>query len=402
MLLSLTTGPVAAAFYLVAPALAVLLAAWFFVRKPILKALLIIPAAGYGLWQVANLVDDLGGYRARRHYAQVQKALRRPAEWDRITQLSGEQAIIAASLTAEGLADYAARFPASRQESRQLTENLLLVLTGPGHCPFENVFDTTAWATREHNLYLSHLNVVLGCYARLGTASPTAQPRLRYQQLHDQLTRYLIRRLSAALGHNAPSYGDNGGMLWVADNAVTLHSIYLHNTATPPRAATLLSEEWVRHLLRTATHPSGLPLSELCDQVEPRGCANAWMAKYVRTYAPAYSRQLWEQHKQTMKRNFGMAAGFREYLPQSTLQPDYDSGPIVFGLGAAATGLALCGARYQGDYYTYYQILNAVQLTEAALRCLSLLAPGDEWAQAADSWLAQAIQFNAAAHLTTD
>lgn len=375
----LTVGPVVATAYLIAPVLIIAALACLIVRKPALRVLIICLGTVFGLWQVLNVIDDLSGYRARRHYAQVKKALHQVDEWEQITQLSGEQAIIAASLIGEGLADYSDRFPESHRENQQLTENLLLILTGPNHSPFESVFDTAAWATREHNLYLSHLNVVLGSYARQCSSPLISQTPNKYQTLNSQLTRYLTQRLAIAPGHNAPSYGDNGGMLWVADNAVTLHSIYLHAKAASPPKDRLLGQEWVQSLQQTATHPSGLPLSELCERVEPRGCANAWMAKYVHTYASTYSNQLWDKHKQAMKRNFGVAAGFREYLPQSNLQPDYDSGPIIFGLGAAATGLALCGARYQADYYTYYQVLNAIQVTEVALNCISMVAPGDEW-----------------------
>ena len=72
---------------------------------------------------------------------------------------------------------------------------------------------------------------------------------------------------------------------------------------------------------------------------------------------------------------------------------------MVLGVGAAATGLGLNAAKYQGDYYTYYQLINTIKAAELATKVLTLCSQNDEWTQASGGWLSQAIQFNASAKM---
>jgi len=112
---------------------------------------------------------------------------------------------------------------------------------------------------------------------------------------------------------------------------------------------------------------SGLHYSRI-DRVEvPRGCALSWTIGYMNHFAPAEARLLWQRYKRHYKLNWLLFAGFREYPKGFRGKEDDDSGPIVFGAGAAATGFGLKAARGVGDFITYYQIRNTLLLSDLVL-----------------------------------
>lgn len=384
----------AATLAILLPVLAAALMGLRYIRTPWLKMSLVALCGAFSLWQLFYWLEDISGRAAQRHYAQVEQVLTTSEAWFAASNLNAEQSFISLSLLAEGLADYSIRYPGTQAKTQRLTENVLLALLSPNLCPFETIRDTSAWARRDDNLYLSHLNLVLGCYAK---QLPAHHVNL-YAPLYDQLSRYLTARLQSAPTRNAPSYGATDE-LWVADNAVTLQSLFVHDALASSTASATLRRQWVQFIETTGSHKIGLPFSELTAQRLPRGCANAWIGKYAAAYAPAFSARLWKTHKHDFQYTIGLASVFREYPPGYDLPEDYDSGPMVVGIGASATGLALSGAKYQGDYYTYYQLINIVKAAELATPVLSFLSQNDQWTEASSSWLSRAIQFNAAARI---
>ncbi|SFQ48665.1 hypothetical protein SAMN04515668_2506 [Hymenobacter arizonensis] len=380
---------------LLVPVILTALLVWKLVPFRWLKSGLITFCGAFCVWQLYYCWEDATGRAAERHYQQVKQVLATPRMWIDSSRLNGEQSIIALSLLGEGLVNYSVRFPAQRDEARQLTENALLALISPEGCPFENIRDTVAWRRRDDNLYLSHLNLLLGSYTQQLRADQ-ANP---YTQLHAQLSRHLAARLQAAPTRNAPSYGTTPDSLWVADNAVTLQSLFLRDALCSTAGSASLQRQWIHFIDSTGSTAKGLPFSELTRRRPPRGCANAWIGKYAAAYAPAFSADLWKKHKQDFKYNLGVASLFREYPPGYDLPADYDSGPMVLGVGASATGLALVGAKYQADYYTYYQLINSIKVAELAARMLTYCSHNDEWTQASGGWLSQAIQFSATARI---
>ena len=155
---------------------------WKWVRLPVVSL-----GAVFILWQFYYCLADATGWEARRQFQGVKQVLADPLYWNDRSGLSSEQSIIGLSLLGEGLADYALRFPAAQAETRHLTENALQAMLGASSSPFENVRDTAAWNKGENNLYLSHLNLLLGSYAQQVPAGKCNA----YAPLHAQLSRYL-------------------------------------------------------------------------------------------------------------------------------------------------------------------------------------------------------------------
>ena len=63
-----------------------------------------------------------------------------------------------------------------------------------------------------------------------------------------------------------------------------------------------------------------------------------------------HGQEQWELFKKHMMVEGYFLSGFREYLPGYKGKWTPDSGPIIFGIGVAATGLALKPMQVWGEY----------------------------------------------------
>jgi len=105
---------------------------------------------------------------------------------------------------------------------------------------------------------------------------------------------------------------------------------------------------------------------------------------YTVYYKIIDAKPLVPQHRERI-----FLVGFREWPPGRDLPADADSGPIVTGVGAAATAFGLAAAREVGDALTAGRLAT----TARVLGSSSMLSR--QLAAAADSTLAQAILFQA-------
>jgi hypothetical protein len=109
-------------------------------------------------------------------------------------------------------------------------------------------------------------------------------------------------------------------------------------------------------------------------------------------FAPKQAQELWSRYKKIHKINFGIAAAFREYPPGIDLGMDYDTGPILFGMGSAATGLAMPAAAWTGDWLTLWQLGASMTIVDMLVQ----LVPVQEVRQIAGGLLARSIRINGA------
>ena len=82
---------------------------------------------------------------------------------------------------------------------------------------------------------------------------------------------------------------------------------------------------------------------------QPRGCAIAYLVHYATYFAPHLAENQWGLFKDLMFERFMGFWGFREYLPDYQGKMTPDSGLIIGGLGAAASGLAFKAASSMHD-----------------------------------------------------
>ena len=336
-----------------------------------------------GLW-----LYDFSGMQASDRYFKLQSFLTQPFAGLNQLGLSKGKAIIALSYMAEGLVSYGIQHPDKRSEIILLLGNNIQIAFHPDISPYDNINNVANWG--EEGLYLSHLNVILGAYQRL------AGDR-KYFQLNQTISQYLAKKMLTAPYYNMRSY-NKAKDRWPADNAVTLYSLYLFDQNNQTQISQLPIQKWLNYMETKGSEPkTKLHYSEITGIEKysryPRGCALSWTVKYASDFAPEVAIELWHNYKKYYHKNFLITSGFREYPPNANIGQDADSGPIIMGVGAGATGLALNAAKSVGDYLTYYQINNAVRFVDSIANILSAFG-NKKWSKLSQDILATSIRFN--------
>lgn len=365
------------------------LAWWLNKRYKKTKFILFAIAGLLIVTQTSVWLYDFSGMQANDRYSQIKTFLNQPFSGLPKLGLSQSKTIIALSFMSEGLVSYAIQKPDKQKEVVSLLEKAIQIAFHPDISPRLDLQNIATWEAE--GLYLSHLNVILGAYQRLSGDR-------KYFQLNKTISQHLAQKILNEPYHNIRSYNKVTDR-WPADNAVTLNSLYLFDRNNHTQISELPIKKWLDYMETKGSEPTTkLHYSELTGVEKysryPRGCALSWTTKYISDFAPQAAIKLWQNYKKHYHKNFLIISGFREYPPNANLKPDGDSGPIIFGVGAGATGLALNGAKYVGDYFTYYQINNVFKLADLVGNILSYFGH-KELQNLSQDVLATAIRFNA-------
>jgi hypothetical protein len=245
--------------------------------------------------------------------------------------------IVTLSFVADGCAAEARLDPRKHDAARACVAQCLALARTMGH---ERLRPET-----DDGLWLTHDALILGAADELG---PCPDPTR-----HEAIAKVLARRsLADPRGHVA-SYTRLANR-WPADQTATLASLARFDRAHGTR----LHEEPLRAfrtyvLGRAMDRRLGLPWSEVTDSDrfarEPRGCALSFQTRYLHEVDVELAAAWWTAYKaHFLTERFGLA-GFREWPPGRDRAGDDDSGLIVDGVGAAATGLGIAAARSMGD-----------------------------------------------------
>ena len=157
--------------------------------------------------------------------------------------------------------------------------------------------------------------------------------------------------------------------IWPADNVVALYSLAVHDRlyATSYRTAV---ERWIDFMSSRLDPETGLMPYKLDHRtgdpaVLPRGVTLAYSIAFLSDLAPELAcgqYQAFRTHYHEWR--FGLL-GVREYPRHSAGPVDIDSGPIVLGIGAGASGFALAAARAMGDEPSYASLVLSAELLGA-------------------------------------
>jgi len=217
-------------------------------------------------------------------------------------------------------------------------------------------------ALDDHNLYLSHLGVILGVRRIVSCSGGRACPNAEASDaMHGRIVKHLRdRTLDSPLAH-APSYPESA--MWPADQAVTLLALRLYDEIHETRLHEAPLSRWRATMKEHTDSATGLfhsSVSPLGYATTPRGCALSWTSLYLAQVAPDVAREQYRLYRAQMSADVLGLGGFREW-PTDRDQGgmDTDSGPILFGVGMAATGLGLGPARLFGDADRYTAIRRA-------------------------------------------
>ncbi len=194
-------------------------------------------------------------------------------------------------------------------------------------------------------LALEHLLLVMGDADATGTCLDEA--------LHLDLARGLAEASVADPYGIVPSYR-SFTLRWPADQSALLAGLSRADAAHGTSFATEPTAKLLAVIDSNGLHSSGLPKSELTGKGPgakfPRGCAQSFISRYLSEVEPTRTSAWWATYKKRFFVELPFeVVGFREWPPGVDGQVDSDSGPIILGIGTAASALAISAAKAQGD-----------------------------------------------------
>lgn len=301
---------------------------------------------------------------AAQHARFMEAHLNEPFEGYSTTQVLQPQfGVVALSHMACGWMNLAQADPGYKARARQALGEITRRALDPRLSPYlKNPAEVKKFG--DQNLYLSHLGVILGVHRHLAGES-------KHDELHTRIARHLRAESAEGGDWHARSYplpanlkGRKGAHKWPADQAVTLTALYLYDQTHKASLSKAPIAGWLKVMkTRYGSQYEGLPVSALDDQVgyarHPRGCALSWTVLYMNQFAPKEAATLYAAYRKLyLTEVFGFGA-FREWPPGISRGMDGDSGPVVLGVGVAATGLGIGAARLHKDARAYTTAMRA-------------------------------------------
>lgn len=235
--------------------------------------------------------------------------------------------------------------------------------------------------------YLEHLNIILGCYRRIGGQ--------KYAELYTRVTLHL--RESSLVQENAHArLLPHVKMRWSADQAAILYSIWLYDQNHGTELSREPIDRWLKYMHDHGTHErTGLFITEVMGtkkySKQPRGCSSAYMIYYMNHFAAETARAQWLLFKKHMGLRFLCFYGFREYLPEFNGRWTPDSGPVIAGVGVAATGLALKTSAAIGEQAIFRAISRLASIGTRLLRAIGWIPVLGHFAKIGTDLLASSI-----------
>jgi hypothetical protein len=273
-------------------------------------------------------------------------------------------AVVALSHFAAGLMNVYVAEPARRDEVNELLDEVARRAKSPRAAPSSiaegKELDASA-TLDDSNLYLSHLGVILGVRRIVACAGDASRASCRAaeadERLHTKVVAHLRARSLASPLHHARSYP--GSDMWPADQSVTLLALRLYDETHGTHLVDAPLAGFLATMSERTDASTGLfhsSVSPLDYATTPRGCAASWTSLYLSQVAPEVARAQYSHYREHMSTDVLGFGGFREWPVGRSRGMDVDSGPIVFGVGMAATGLGLGPARIFGDAARYATI----------------------------------------------
>jgi hypothetical protein len=195
-----------------------------------------------------------------------------------------------------------------------------------------------------------HLALMLAGRSRLSA---------RMDEGHERLLRTVVDGLAndieASPNHLLPSYGQRA---WPADNEVARAALAIdaHKIRTAEALASM--KRTLDAIEKSGGHdlpPSELRLGTLKTKDVPRGCALSWTVIMRGLWDRDSAVDLYRRYRRAYWVDHTLVQGFREWPPGVDRKGDFDSGPIILGIGVAASGFGLGAAKIVGateDYDT--------------------------------------------------
>jgi len=239
--------------------------------------------------------------------------------------------------------------------------------------------------------FLEHLNIVLGSYQRIAGD--------QYLELNERVSNHLLKMSMSYSNYHADLL-PNANMKWSADQAAIIYSLWLFDQNNSTNLSDEIGDKWLNYINDNCIHKStGLYQTEVLGTKkysrQPRGCSIAYLIHYMNRFQPEEAQKQWTLFKKHMMIQVMGNTGFREYLKQYKGRWTPDSGPIVKGVGIAATGLALNAASTMGDVKTYNKLNKGMQMVYNIIRKGNVIPGVNMFTKIGTDLLSSSIWLNA-------
>tara|TARA_Y100001970_G_scaffold114026_1_gene142157 strand:+ start:733 stop:1803 length:1071 start_codon:yes stop_codon:yes gene_type:complete len=266
------------------------------------------------------------------------------------------QDIAALSNMAEALVNISIKHRDKNHETIKLIDTVVKRAIHPNVNPYKkNILKVEKLG--KYGYYLEHLNIILGCYKKI-TSFDT------YKSLNTIISYHLVN-MSMKYKNCHADLLPYVNMKWSADQAAIIYSIWLYDQNYNETLSNEIISKWIIYMENySIDKKTGLYKTEVLGTRKysnhPRGCAMAYLLHYMGKFKPELAKSKWAIFKKHMKKkSFGLT-GFREYLDTYKGRWTPDSGPIIKGVGVAASGLAMNTASTLGDRKTFEELNNSV------------------------------------------
>jgi hypothetical protein len=278
-------------------------------------------------------------------------------------QAKGEYALVTYSMATFALTNIAMERPEMRQEfSRTIEKWINLVLKNE----FQS-FDSLAWGEkpldeavlekdRGHIGYYGHLNLMLGAYSLLNNDG-------KFGDLHKKISDAIDRRMKKYSHRHVETYP---GETYPPDNTVAVASLQVSDMTLGKKYEKTVNE-WIEQTKKIEDQDFGMiPFqidSETGESMQTfRGSNMGWNSFFLPLIDESYAKVQFERFRKKMTARLPGFAAFKEYPSGHFFGADRDSGPIIFGLSATATGFSVAGARHANDQRLFSGLIRTIEI----------------------------------------
>ena len=339
-----------------------------------------------------SMGDSSGGFK--RRFSRIQEFLHR-SPFDGFTRkdllMPSWHAIAALSNMAEAITNLFVTERLTQEEAHELLEEVVRRAVHPKVNPFrrplDKVNDFYKWG-----YYLEHLNICIGALTRV-------EPHHDYEGLNHRVSSHLVENTMKYPNFHADLHAKSR-MKWPADQAAILYSLWLYDQNSGSDISREPIAGWFDYINKSAVHkPTGLYITEVMGVKKfsniPRGCALSYLSHYVGRFAPDAAAGVWEKYKQHFLKKTLLGTGFREYPEDFHYRWTPDSGPIIMGLGAAATGIGLNAASTLNDSKIYRKIEKLLSRVQSGFLGVENIVGNNLLTRVGTDLLATSIWLNA-------
>lgn len=155
------------------------------------------------------------------------------------------------------------------------------------------------------------------------------------------------------------------GHTWAQDSVFALESLRLHDVLLGTNYSGAC-ERWLAELKEHIDPKTGLMVAQIDPSTNKsiegsRGCATAWGLVYLPQLGPDFSRAQYARFKRDWFVPFLGCTGIYEWDGGHETPTNFYAGPVILGLGAAASGIGIAASRANGDYESWHRLLRSLE-----------------------------------------